>query len=269
MVLSDVLAFRYKVCEFLPLVGREYKQLPTFLAKKKAIINVRNTDNRCFGYAMASARASALGAMEDHVDRAVNYHHLSREYGLDQLHYPVEVDDIPAIEDKLGVGINVYSFFDDEGKGRHPVYATEKAYERTIDLLYWDEHYAWIKNFRRFMADLSRNNTLHWCRRSIGHFYTEDVLKTHKLYCRGVETTGQMLILPDKNRKIKFENEQNAFPTFSHFSKLYSISFVSILKHIQVGLCISDLCLCHCRYIEKAPFVVYADFEALVISRAE
>ena len=31
LVLADVLAFRYKVCEFLPLVGREYKQLHKFL----------------------------------------------------------------------------------------------------------------------------------------------------------------------------------------------------------------------------------------------
>ena len=56
--------------------------------------------------------------MEDHVDRAVNYLPLFGKYGLDQLNYPVEVANIPAIEDKLGIAINVYSFFDDEGKGR-------------------------------------------------------------------------------------------------------------------------------------------------------
>ena len=41
-------------------------------------------------------------------------------YGLDQIKYPVEIADIPAIEDMLKMGINVYSFFTDEGKGRHP-----------------------------------------------------------------------------------------------------------------------------------------------------
>ena len=46
LVLADVLSFRFKVCEFLPLVGRAYKELPTFLAKKHAIVNVQNTDNR-------------------------------------------------------------------------------------------------------------------------------------------------------------------------------------------------------------------------------
>ena len=49
-----------------------------------------------------------------------------------------------------------------------------------IDLLFWEDHYAWIKNFRRFMADLSSHNTLYWCRRCMGHFDNPDVLKTHQ-----------------------------------------------------------------------------------------
>ena len=54
-------------------------------SQEKAIVNVRNTDNRCFGYAIATALASALGDVEDHVARAVNYLHLFGKYGLDQL----------------------------------------------------------------------------------------------------------------------------------------------------------------------------------------
>ena len=206
---------RFKVCEYLPLVGREFKQLPTFLAQKKAIVNIQNTDNRCFGHAMVSALAPPL-VHGEHAYRPENYNYLFQEKGLDQLTYPVEVASIPTIEDKLGIGINVFSFFDDEGKGRYPLYATTKVFEMTIDLLYWDEHYAWIKNFRRFMADLSRYQTIHWCRNCLGHFDTEDVLKTHKLYCRGVDTSGQVL-LPDENRKVKFENEPYASPSFQKF----------------------------------------------------
>ena len=80
LVLSDVLTFRFKVCEFLPPVGREYKQVPNFLAKKKAIFNVQNTDNRCFGYAMSSARAAPLDYKED-LYRPGNYSHLFATYG--------------------------------------------------------------------------------------------------------------------------------------------------------------------------------------------
>ena len=65
------------------------------------------------------------------------------------------------------------------------------------------------------MADLSRNHTLHWCRSCLGHFDTEEVLNTHKRYCRGVDTSGQVLLLPDENRKLKFENEPYVSPGLS------------------------------------------------------
>ena len=66
------------------------------------------------------------------------------------------------------------------------------------------------------MADLSRNNTLHWCGSSMGNFGTEDLLKTHKINCLAVETTGQVLRLPEVNRKLMFENEPYAFPDITN-----------------------------------------------------
>ena len=83
---------------------------------------------------MASARAPPLDRQEQPYQRG-NYSHQFREYGLDQIHYPVEVADIPAIEDRLGVGSYFFSFFDDEGKGRYPLYATKKLFDRTVELL--------------------------------------------------------------------------------------------------------------------------------------
>ncbi|KAF0138717.1 MAG: hypothetical protein FD143_3617, partial [Ignavibacteria bacterium] len=163
---------------------------------------------------------------------------------LDQIHYPVEVADIPAIEDKLGVGINVYSFFDDEGKGRYPLDATKKVFERTVDLLYWDEHYAWIKNFGRFLAELSRNHKLHWCGSCLGHFDTEGVLKTHKLYCRGVDTSGQVLLLPDENRKVKFENEPYASPPLNASILFTTPLLFYIHYHFDIPSPL-NICVCH------------------------
>ena len=57
LVLDDILNFRFKITEFNPLSGRGYQELPQFLAKKHAIINVKNSDERCFGYAVVSALA--------------------------------------------------------------------------------------------------------------------------------------------------------------------------------------------------------------------
>ena len=84
--------------------------------------------------------------------------------GLDHITYPVTQVQIPAIEYKLKLCHNLFPFWDDEGNARTPVYISTKLFHNTIDLLYWvtggatektnNGHYAWIKNFSAFMADV-------------------------------------------------------------------------------------------------------------------
>ena len=75
---------------------------------------------------------------------------------LHQLQYPIALDQMPEIEDQLNLKINIFSFFDDEGKARDPLYISRREhFRKEIDLIYWDEHYAWIKNFQSFIYDIS------------------------------------------------------------------------------------------------------------------
>jgi hypothetical protein len=55
--------------EHMSYSGRAYTELPTFLDKKKAIVNVHNNDNRCFAYALLSS----LHRPTDHVSRPTQY----------------------------------------------------------------------------------------------------------------------------------------------------------------------------------------------------
>ena len=104
LVLADVLTFGFKVCEFLPRVGREFKQLPTLLAKKKAIVNVKLRTTDVSG--MLSPRHSPNS--KKNKERPHNYTQLFPTFNLDQIQYDLEIADIPAIPDKLGMGINIY-----------------------------------------------------------------------------------------------------------------------------------------------------------------
>ena len=222
LVLEDILNFRFKITEFKPLLGRGHKELPAFLKRKRAIINVKNTDNRCFGYALLSA----LETIHPHAERAENYIGLFHEYELDTIQYPVEVPDIPDHEDLLHVNINLFSFYDDEGKARYPLYVSKKHYNKSIDLLYWDEHYAWIKSFTAFMADLSMKHTLHWCRACLGHFDNERTLATHQLYCNGVDDSGQIFILPEANTIVQFANQPYVRPVIK---RLYHFTYTLLM----------------------------------------
>ena len=188
--------------------GSTYVPLPDFLAKKKCIINVQNTDERCFGYSVLSAISN--------VDRNNNpshprhYNHKFSWRGLDQIQYPVDISDISSIEEKLKVGFNVYSFYDEDGRARYPLHICKKDYDLHIDVLYWNGHYAWIKDFSRFMSDISTDeHRVHFCKKCLGFFYDENKLAEHSKYCSATEGLQQVIHLPDNPKPLKFTHYRN------------------------------------------------------------
>ena len=50
--LTRVLQFSLKMVKYAPFERRGWQLLPEFLSKKKAVINIQNEDERCFGYAL-------------------------------------------------------------------------------------------------------------------------------------------------------------------------------------------------------------------------
>ena len=205
-----------------PLAGQQYQELPGFLESKRAIINVQNKDNRCFGYAILSALYPTPNQRREHP-----YIALFKSEGLDKLNYPISPTQIPEIESQLNLKINVFSFFDDEGKGRYPLYISKKLeYRAEIDLLYWKEHYAWIKYFSRFICDLSGGHRQKFfCKRCFGVFLTNSTFVLHLEHCARSDFESVIYTFPPEGTTIKFTN---------------------------------------IRYQLKAPFVVYADFECLL-----
>ena len=205
-----------------PLAGSAYVELPPFLGSKKAIVNVKNTDNRCFGYALLSA----LHPQALHVDRASKYDPLFHQHeNIASLNYPVMIEDLPEVERTLQIPINVYSFFDDEGQGRYPVYLSRIDSNNGYDLLYWDKHFAWIKNFSRFLGDCTKHNGKKWfCKRCLGHFSEQRVLAEHQENCLGDEGSKLVYTMPEKGTILEFKNV---------------------------------------RAQQKLPFIIYADFECL------
>ena len=65
LVLAEIYSLNLNVVRFAPFSGSAYTPLPKFLQNKKAIVNVQNEDEQCFGYAIASA----LHPADIHSDR--------------------------------------------------------------------------------------------------------------------------------------------------------------------------------------------------------
>jgi len=215
--------FYYSKFNPLTRIGSSYVKLPNFLQRKKAIVNVKNNDNRCFAYALLSALHPGKNS-----DRPKEFDKFfDRHLELRDLHFPVKLDQLREVEEKIGIAFNVFSFFDDEGRGRYPVYLSKLSELTAIDLLFWSGHYAWIKNFSRFMSDTVKHNGAHfYCKRCLGRFTREHVLQNHQLHCVSIDDCKQVLTMPPEGTKIKFINVRNQ---------------------------------------QKFPFTIYADFESLTV----
>jgi len=169
--------------------GHGYSPLPDYLKAKKAIVNVQNKDERCFGYAiLAWWKGKDVDGQLDNLTRQKAYTEADfQELGLDRIKYPVEPAEVSELEVQLGISIDVFCYSDDEGRKIYPYYITHlvEPERGLVSLLYFNNHWAWIRNFSRFAARTRNqgNRKLYWCERCLTCFYLEDRLRLHKQNC--------------------------------------------------------------------------------------
>lgn len=82
-------------------------ELPQFLVKKGALINVQNFDEYCFIWAVLSC----LYPAEKNPQRLEHYIPYVKQLNLNGLHFPLPVNQIQKFEQlNPGISINVYLF---------------------------------------------------------------------------------------------------------------------------------------------------------------
>ena len=111
LVLDEIIKSDLQLVELIHLAGLKFSELPQFLALKHAIVNEQKTDNRSFGDAVLCALPPRP---KNHI-RPIWYDRFITKEGLEQICYAVTNEEIPAIEDKLKVCINLFPSWDDEG----------------------------------------------------------------------------------------------------------------------------------------------------------
>ncbi|CAI6344794.1 unnamed protein product [Macrosiphum euphorbiae] len=88
--------------KYTPLGGSSYIPLPECLERKKATINVQNTDNKCFKY-------SILAKLVDPVNNfriGSNYTEVENSYDFSNLNFPVTLNDVGKFEKKKSRSIS-------------------------------------------------------------------------------------------------------------------------------------------------------------------
>ena len=214
------------VNKYSPLAARSYIKLPDAITNRKATINIQNEDDKCFMYCLG--RALDPNPEKSHLER-VNKHlkDVCHELGLDQIKMPVSMKDIPKIEEKFNISINIFGH---KGADIHPLSLTKLTGRKHVDLLVTSDattnHYVLIKDFNKLCYNVTKHKgKKYFCKNCIQHFSSEEILERHKPNCMLVNGK-QAVGLPKEGSKVKFNKLQRLVPV---------------------------------------PFVIYADLEALVV----
>ena len=137
-------------------------------------------------------------------DKIKRHHYMSSHYnnGVDEkekffkehnIEIPVKVNDrvYKKIEKILDISTNVYTYnISHKTKtilnyNRYPVYISNNIKQNHINLLYFSAdnetyHYVWIKDFNRFMSDITlHNGKKYFCCKCLLFFTSEEKLKEH------------------------------------------------------------------------------------------
>ena len=202
--------------------------LPKWISLKKACINIKNIDEKCFKYAIQCGYHKIFEKSDP--ENFYHYKKIEDGLGFDGINFPANNNDIDKFEElNHDVSVNVFEVDEEQEQiviGRKLKNKDAKCH---IDLLRIDEddisHYVYVKDCSRLLNSQKSKfrNKSYFCKYCHTGFGTQELLNKH--YEKGcMEVEGQQIEMPTPDEKLKFKH---------HFKKL------------------------------RCPFVIYADFEGL------
>ena len=198
--------------EFKPLKGSSYIPLPDWIMRKKAIVSIRNKDDKCFLWSVLRY----LHPREKNDSRLSDLKEYEFSLNTKGITFPMKVKDITKFENLNPdlPGINVFS---NDGYNIYPLREVKKDCKNTIDLFLYEKdgkfHYSLIKNFSRLVrSQLTKrtNDPIHICKRCFCYFTKEELLDNHIKYCLNNKST--IVKMPESNKFLHFKNYQKQLP---------------------------------------------------------
>ena len=210
---------------YKPLNGSSYMELPTELRNpKKGLIDMKNKDEECFRW----RHIRHLNPQTEHPERIKKEDKkMINELNYDGINFPLSQKHYNKVEKQSSIRINVFGY---ENGQPFPIHISKETFEDQMNLLLItkDEkkHYVLIKDFNAFMYNQSKHKERkHFCMYCLQCFSSERILANHVNNCLTING-AQAINMPKQGENIlKFNNFHKQLPV---------------------------------------PFVIYADFEAIV-----
>ena len=264
--LYSIVGLDISVVKFNPLDGSGYSKLPPLIAKKKAVINMKNNDDQCFKWAVTRA----LNPVKRDSERITKELRKQAEvFNWEGITFPMKVKDIPIWEKNNDKFVSVFGY-DDESKKIYTIKMCDELTSIVLDeedktqdkklislFLHDDNHYCVVKNLSRLVSSQhsKHKEKRHFCLRCHNGFNTPELLKDHQEMC--LEQKTQTITYANPGDTEKFRNYERLhdvpFEVYADFecfvkpleteekdpSESYTIKYQS---HIPSGFCYTIKC---------------------------
>ena len=201
---KSIICLEIHTVAYEPLKGNSYIPLPPKLAQKKAIINMKNEDDKCFTWSVLRA-LNPRERDNERIDKGLK----KKEDSLNMtgIAYPVQLNALDKFErQNPTISINVFGY----EESVYPLRVSKCEGREVVNLLLISDeekrHYCIIKSMSRLLSSQSSTDehTLHYCPRCINHFTTQEKLATHKEYCSAHEAVT--IEMPGEGTTLSFKN---------------------------------------------------------------
>ncbi len=261
--LHSITGLNIVIVKFNPLSGSGYSKLPPFIAKKKAVINMKNKDDQCFKWAVTRA-LNPVNKDSDRITKELK--NQAKKLNWDGITFPVKVKDIHIWEKNNDKLVNIFGYDEDTQK-IYIVRMSDGCFSTTLEenkdkfislFLHDDNHYCVVKSLGRLIGfQLSKKkNKKHFCLNCMNGFGTEKVLKSHQEFC--LNRRPQTEVFPNPGETTKFKNYERLhdipFTVYADFEcfvkpletedkdpkKSYTVQYQN---HIPSGFCYTIKCM--------------------------
>ena len=203
----DIHFIRYNRIAFH--VGHCNFKLPHDLSNKKAVINVGNTDNKCFLYAVLSVLKKGI-VDQKQSNRPAQYVCFFNELDFSGINFPFQVVDLPRFHrQNKSIGINLLKWDNSLNITKVLVPAPLDPSRNVISILLVEQgknyHYVGVSNLDRLLNSHKEHNNhkRFYCTRCLRPFFAASKLEDHIPLC--LLNKIQCVSMP-KHKSFKFTN---------------------------------------------------------------
>ena len=184
---NKIIEFQIRIAQWIPLFGGSYCEIPSELKNTKAIINIKNDDDKCFLWSIMRHDYPVEKNQQRYADLKKKLKENPNLYNLDGIKFPVDEKQYKKFEKQNNKIINVFMYDNTNIKCPfiYPFYLSKNPnHKDAIDLLLYNDHYCLIKNFDGLNFSITKGKTKkYFCKRCLCHFKSEEKLNDHIVMC--------------------------------------------------------------------------------------